>query len=166
MRVYFMVLAAIILTLLLAYAQGNQDLSNLNATNQNATSQNPTGLAANLIGLESLISKPVYDIESFTTKKPLYDTSMLSRTIKPVFDVSQREFLPARFSYTMTVMRPTFNISQRGGQLTARFIYNAGITKPIYDVSAYSAMKPFYEIGQFYRISPFTPFPDMKPNSN
>jgi hypothetical protein len=164
-----MLLAAVILTLSLAFAQGNQGFSNLNATNQNATSQNATGLAANLIDLESLISKPVYDIELFASKKPVYDiesfarikpvydTSMLFRTTKPVLDVSQPAFLPARFSYTMVVMRPTFNISQRGGQLNIRFIYNTVITKPIYNMSAYSAMKPFYEIGQFSRINPIYP---------
>jgi hypothetical protein len=157
MKVYFMLLAVVILTLTLAFAQGNQSLSNPIATNQNTTSQNATGLAANPADLESLISKPVYDIESFAKIKPVYDMSMLFRTTKPVFDVNQLAFQPARFSYTMIAMRPTFNISQRGGQLNIRFINNAVIAKPIYNMSAYSAMKPFYEIGQFSRINPIYP---------
>jgi hypothetical protein len=163
-----MLLAAVILTSSLAFAQASQDLSILNATNQNGTNQNATVQAANLIGSESSISKPVYDIESFARKKPtyniesfarikpVYDTSMLSRNIKPLYDVSQRAFLPARFSYTMAVLRPTFNLSQRGGQLSTRFIYNAAITKTISNVSAYSAIKPFYDIGQYSRINPDT----------
>ena len=179
-RIHFMLLAAVILTLSLAFAQANQDLSILNTTNQNGTNQNATVLAANLIGSESSISKPVYDIESFARKKPtyniesiarkkptyniesiarikpVYDTSMLSRNIKPLYDVSQRAFLPPRFSYTMAVLRPTFNLSQRGGQLSTRFIYNAAITKTISNVSAYSAIEPFYDIGQYSRINPDT----------
>jgi hypothetical protein len=169
MRVYFILLAVVILALSLAFAQGSQGFSNPNATNQNATSQNATGLAANLIELESLISKPVYDIElvarkkpvydieSFTKIKPVYNMSMVFRTTKPVFDVNQRVFLPARFSYTMITMRPTYSISQRGGQLNIRFINNAVMAKPFFNMSAYSAMKPFYEIGQSYRIKPIYP---------
>jgi hypothetical protein len=153
MRVHFMLLAAVFLTLSLAFAQGNQNISNLNATKQNVTSLSATGPIANLIGLESSSSKPAYDIESFARIKPVYDTSMLSRTIKPVFDISQRAGQPARFSYTMGVTKPTFNVSQRGGQLT-RFTYNMGIMKPIYNVSTYSAIKPLYDIGQFSPIRP------------
>jgi hypothetical protein len=162
MRIYFVLIAIAFLTLSLAFAQDNQDFNNLNATNlnvtnlKNATSQNAPGLAANFIGLESSSSKAVYDIGSFARIKPVYDMSLLSRTIKPVFDVSQRAGQPARFSYTMGVIKPTFNVSQRGGQLT-RFTYNVGIMKPIYNVSAYSAIKPLYDIGQFSRTKPIYP---------
>jgi hypothetical protein len=153
MRIYIRLLSAIFLTLSLGFAQVDQNSSSLNATNQNATSINSI---INLAGLESPGSKSAYDIESFAKIKPNYDTSMLSRTIKPIFDVSQRAGQPAKFSYTMGVMKPTFNVSQRGGQLT-RFTYNVGRMKPIYNVSAYSAIKPLYDIGQFTPTKPIYP---------
>jgi hypothetical protein len=164
MKVHFMLFAIVVLTSSIAFGQGNQGFSNLYAINHNAINQNATGLAANLISSESSIFKPVYEIESFARTKPVYDISILSRNIKPIHYVSQHAFLPARFSYTMAVLRPTFNLSQRDDQLNARFIYSAVITKPISNVSAYSAIKPFYDIGQYSRINPYTLSLMMKPN--
>jgi len=73
--------------------------------------------------LDKYGSKPVYDIEAFASKKPVQDLSMLSR-VAP---------------------KAVFNASQRTGRV-AKFAYNTGIFKPLYNVSAYSRVKPMYEV--------------------
>ncbi len=68
-------------------------------------------------------SKPGYDIEAFASKKPVYNMSMLSRTAP----------------------KAAFNASQRTGSV-AKLVYNTGIFKPLYNVSAYSNIRPIYDV--------------------
>lgn len=68
-------------------------------------------------------SKPVYDIGAFSSRKPVQDLSMLSRAAP----------------------KAVFNASQRTGRV-ATFAYNTGTFKPLYNVSAYSRVKPMYEV--------------------
>jgi hypothetical protein len=68
-------------------------------------------------------SKQGYDIESFASIKHVYNMSMLSRTAP----------------------KAAFNASQRTGR-AAEFTYNTGIYKPLYNVSAYSNVKPIYDV--------------------
>ncbi|MCJ7443560.1 MAG: hypothetical protein MUO26_03350 [Methanotrichaceae archaeon] len=131
MRKYFLPLIVILLTLSIAFAQENQTLNKSKAAGLNYS--NSSGF------------KHFYDIESFAKIKPVYDTSMLSRSQEPFFNVSQRGGQPARFVYAVGIAKQNFNVSQRAGQL-ARFIYPVGIVKPIYNVSAYSRMRSIYDI--------------------
>jgi hypothetical protein len=131
MRKYFLLSIVIFLTLSMAFAQENQTLNNSRATGLNY--------------FNSSSFKPFYDIESFAKIKLVYDTSMLSRSQEPFFNVSQRRGQPARFVYSVGIAKQDFNVSQRAGQLT-RFIYPVGIVKPIYNVSAYSRMRSIYDI--------------------
>ncbi len=66
-------------------------------------------------------SKPGYDIEAFASTKPVYNMSMLSRAVP----------------------KAAFNASQRTGRVS-KFAYDTGIFKPLYNVSAYSNIRPMY----------------------
>jgi hypothetical protein len=76
-----------------------------------------------LNNLDRYGSKPEYNIETFSNTKPVQNTSILSRV----------------------ALKEIFNASQRGGKAAA-FTYNTGIFKPLYNVSAYSRIKPIYEV--------------------
>lgn len=76
-----------------------------------------------LNNLDRYGSKPTYNIETYSSIKPLQNLSILS----------------------LSVPKAAFNASQRGGAV-AKFTYNTGIFKPLYNVSAYSRIKPMYEV--------------------
>jgi hypothetical protein len=54
---------------------------------------------------------------------------------------------------SLTPEKPTFNISQRTGQV-GKFSYNASLYRPLYNIIDYSRTKPMVEIPESSRLKP------------
>jgi hypothetical protein len=89
-------------------------------------------------------TKPINDLDRYGSK-PEYNIMTFS-DIKPIQNLSM-------FSRAASVPKAVFNASLRGGT-AAKFTYNTGIFRPLYNVSAYSRIKPVYEVPSALNTKP------------
>ncbi len=82
----------------------------------------------------------------FEKAKPLNNLDMLGSKFAGSVGTSAAQ-KPVESSGMLSRMMPkaAFNISQRTGAV-AKFSYDTGIFRPIFNVSAYSSARPFYDV--------------------